>query len=155
MPDSERPSGPATRNPVDPVQRPVQIYAALLNEKKIVPSSATPYFAVERHFLHVLMAAYLERVQVDEAWYAVRYPDVQAAVDSGAIPDCRSHYVRFGFFEHRQPHAIPVDETWYLDTYPDVREAIARKVYASAQAHFDAVGYGEGRLPYPGFTLTK
>ena len=136
-------------------RNPIPVYTALLNQKKIVPSSATPYFAVEKHFLYVLMSAYLSAVPFDEEWYSRRYPDVQKGIQDGMITSGRNHYLRFGFFEHRQPFEIKVDEPWYLATYPDVKDAIAKKIYPSAQAHFDAVGYGEGRLPYTGFSLSQ
>jgi hypothetical protein len=128
-------------------------YSTLLNEKIIVPSSSTPYFAVEQHFFFNYMKAVVHRIYVDEEWYLARYPDVKDAIDKRRALSAKEHYSRFGYYEHRLPHPISVDTSWYLETYPDVHDSIRRQTFVSATNHFEMVGYKEGRLPYAGFQL--
>ncbi len=128
-------------------------YAALLNVKRVVPSSTTGYFAVEGHFFYDLMALFLKDVHVDETWYLEKHPDLKEAIVRGAFRSARHHYIRFGYYEHRMPYAIAVEESWYLGAYPDVAEAIHKEVFVSAQEHFETVGYKEGRLPFANFAL--
>ena len=131
----------------------VATYAGLLNQKILVPNSDTNYVRVERHFFIDCMLASLQNIRVDEQWYLRTYPDVQRAIRTGVVPDPKSHYCRFGFYEHRMPYRIVVDEQWYLGEYPDVRAAIASRQFSSGQAHFDMDGFREGRMPYPNFRL--
>lgn len=128
-------------------------YSVLVNRKLVVPSSTSPYFAVEQHFFFNCMEKVIQRIYVDEEWYLARYPDVREAIKSKNVFDAKGHYIRFGYYEHRIPHQISVDTPWYLETYGDVRESIKREQFSSAEDHFETVGYKEGRLPYPGFQL--
>ena len=128
-------------------------YATLINEKVVIPSSSTPYFAVEQHFFFSYMKTVVQRIYVDEEWYLRGYPDVKEAIENGRVLSAKEHYSRFGYYEHRLPHPISVDTPWYLQTYPDVQDSIKRQHFASAMTHFQQVGYKEGRLPYAGFQL--
>jgi hypothetical protein len=128
-------------------------YATLLNEKILVPSSEANYTSVEKHFLTDCMFPLLQNIKIDEMWYLREYPDVQEAIKRGIVPDPKSHYCRFGFYEHRMPYRIVVDEPWYLSECPDVRAAITNQHFASGQAHFELDGFREGRIPYPNFRL--
>ena len=128
-------------------------YATLLNRKILVPSSEANFTGVEKHFLTDCMFPLLQKIKIDEMWYLREYPDVQEAIKRGIVRDPKSHYCRFGFYEHRMPYRIVVDEPWYLIEYPDVRAAIANQLFASGQAHFELDGFREGRIPYPNFRL--
>ena len=128
-------------------------YASLINEKAIIPPGTSPYFGVKDHFFQACMADRLARVRVDEAWYLAAYPDVGEAIAAGTVPDGRTHFVMFGYYEHRMPYAIDVDEAWYLRVHPDVHKAVQRRHFASAQDHFNRFGYREGRLPHANFSL--
>ena len=128
-------------------------YAALQNQKLLVPSHNSGYFTVEGHFFASCLLPLLQKIRVDEKWYLRTYPDVQIAIKDGVVPDCKSHYCRFGYYEHRMPYHITVDEAWYLGEYPDVRAAISTRLFASGQAHFDIDGFREGRIPYANFQL--
>jgi hypothetical protein len=128
-------------------------YASLVNEKAIIPPGGSPYFGVQEHFFQSCMADRLAKVRVDEAWYLEAYPDVREAIAGGAVPDARTHFVMFGYYEHRMPYAIDVDEAWYLRAYPDVEKAVQRKHFTTAQDHFNQYGYREGRLPHANFSL--
>jgi|GEM_PF-1182831 len=138
---------------VPPPDFKLPLYGQLLASKLVVPSPRTGYYAVDQFIFAELVAVRLAWVEVDEAWYLEAYPDIQKAIDSGAVKSAAHHYRRFGFFEHRMPKRIVVDEAFYLKTYPDVKEAIAKKIYASGQEHYMASGFREGRLPFPGFDL--
>jgi hypothetical protein len=46
--------------------------------------------------LRRLLAILLQGVQVDEAWYLSRYPDVAEEVRRGALASAREHYLSFG-----------------------------------------------------------
>ena len=132
---------------------PLPPYSTLLNDKLIIPSSTTPYFAVEQHFLFNLMRIFILRIDVDEDWYISRYPDIREALAQGKVESVKEHYSRFGFYEHRMPYAMTVDVPWYLDSYPDVSESVRKRDFISAESHFELVGYKEGRLPFAGFQL--
>jgi hypothetical protein len=131
----------------------VGTYAGLLNQQIVVASPDTNYIRVEKHFFIDCMFQTLSDIKVDEPWYLQTYPDVQKAIKMGIVPDPKSHYCRFGFYEHRMPYRIVVDESWYVAEYPDVRAAIANRQVVSGQAHFDMDGFREGRIPYPNFRL--
>jgi hypothetical protein len=131
----------------------VTTYATLINSKITIPSSTTPYFAIEQHFFFDRMQEYLSSVYIDSNWYLRNYPDVGEAIQAGKVSGAAEHYRRYGYYEHRKPHEIIVDETWYADSYPDIKSAIASGVFASGQEHFDTVGFKEGRLPFANFTL--
>jgi hypothetical protein len=131
----------------------VSTYAGLLNQQIVVPSPDADYIRVEKHFFIDCMLPSLRDIKVDEPWYLQAYPDVQKAIRTGIVPDPKSHYCRYGFYEHRMPYRIIVDEPWYVAEYPDIRAAIASRQFASGQAHFDMDGFREGRMPYPNFRL--
>lgn len=131
----------------------VATYATLINSKITIPSSSTPYFAVEQHFFYGRMQEYLSSVYVDTQWYLKNYPDVSEAITAGVVSGAEEHYRRYGYYEHRKPYEIKVDEDWYVNAYPDIKSAISSEVFASGQEHFDTVGYKEGRLPFANFTL--
>jgi hypothetical protein len=128
-------------------------YADLVNNKIVVPSSTTPYFAIEQYFFFDCMRASIAAIDFDESWYLSRYVDVREAIGRGLVRNAKEHYCRFGYYEHRLPYQIDVNESWYLETYPDVRVSIERRDFGSAANHFDLAGYKEGRLPYPRFRL--
>lgn len=131
----------------------ISSFATLVTSKTLIPSSRTPYLAVEKHFFQECMAPTLERIRVDDFWYLDTYQDVAEAMRMGLVASAKDHYVRFGYFENRLPCNIVADDKWYLNVYPDVNDAIKRNQFPSAQEHFIAVGYAEGRLPYANFQL--
>lgn len=100
-----------------------------------------------------LLHALLNGVSVDEKWYLATYPDVAAAVRTGAMKSAREHYIRAGYFENRLPGPIRVDESWYTAEYPDVSAAIKSGAFKSGQQHFERNGFKEGRLPAAGWSL--
>lgn len=126
-------------------------YSFLLNERMVIPSDNTSYFAVDEHLFYFLMKDYVSRIHVDEKWYVRSNPDIADAIRNGMT--AKDHYCRFGYFEHRMPYAIEVQEEWYLDAYPDIRDAVEQNIFISGQSHFDIIGYREGRVPSPGFSL--
>jgi hypothetical protein len=88
-------------------------------------------------------------VEVDEAFYLSRNPDVADGIRNGSIRSGREHFVDHGYFEGRLPYRIEVDEQWYRETHPDLAASLGDGEYATAQEHFDGPGYSEGRRPYP------
>jgi hypothetical protein len=131
----------------------VEPYAALINQKLLVPSNASSGFTLDREFALALMAPFIERIEFDENWYIETNPDVRDAISEGYVPSGHAHYIWHGFYEHRLPYHIDVDEDWYISVYPDVKEAIRLRYYDTAQAHFESAGFREGRLPYADFAL--
>jgi hypothetical protein len=131
----------------------VPFYAALVNDRIVIPSSTTNYFAVEQHFFFNCMKPLVQRIYVDDTWYLAKYPDVRTAIDKGLVDSPKEHYSRFGYYEHRLPYAITIDATWYLKVYTDVGEAIKKRHFSSAENHFELAGYKEGRLPHADFHL--
>ena len=133
----------------------VTTFATLINSKIVVPSTTTPYFAVDKHFLSSALAPLVRSIYFDEAWYVSKYPDIGDAISRGLVPNARAHYVQFGYWENRMPYAIDVDEPWYVAAYPDVAQAIQRVQFESGQEHFETVGFQEGRFPFSGFEIKR
>jgi hypothetical protein len=82
----------------------------------------------------------------DEAWYRRAYPDVAAAIASGALASGWQHFEAAGAHEGRSPSAF-FDEMWYRGANPDVAAAIANGSISSGYAHFTRSGTREGRDP--------
>ncbi|MFB2924207.1 hypothetical protein [Aerosakkonema funiforme] len=89
----------------------------------------------------------------NENAYLQKYPDVAAAVASGAYSSGLQHFVEVGYDEGR---ASPLgtgetgllnSEDVYLRKYPDVAAAVANRVFRSGYDHFLQVGRKEGRSP--------
>jgi hypothetical protein len=99
--------------------------------------------------LQKMIRTLLSVVEVDEAFYLTRNPDVADGIRTGAIRSAREHFLDHGYFEGRLPYRIEVDEQWYLETHADVAETLHRGEYATGQDHFDRPGYPEGRAPFP------
>jgi len=94
-------------------------------------------------------------IEIDEAWYLKKYPDIAAAISEGKFKSAKHHYAAFGFFEDRLPRYIHVDTEFYLTHGPDISANVDKdQAAAAAQRHFETHGFAEGRLPYPGWTLT-
>jgi hypothetical protein len=90
----------------------------------------------------------LSVIEVDEAFYLSRNPDVSEGIRGGGIRSAREHFVDHGYFEGRLPYRIEVDEAWYRENHPDLATSLGNGAYATAQEHFDGPGYSEGRQPY-------
>lgn len=99
--------------------------------------------------LQQLIRTMLRAVEVDEAFYLSRNPDVAAGISQGGIRSAREHFIDHGYFEGRLPYQIAVDEAWYAEAHPDLAESIGKGEYATGQDHFDGPGYPEGREPFP------
>ena len=130
-------------------------FASLINQGIIIISERVQHVSVERHLFVKLLEESIRQIDFDEEWYISTYHDVADAIKMGDIANARSHYVQFGYYEHRLPYRITADNDWYLDVYPDVREAVTKGLFSSAQLHFMEVGYREGRFPYPNFNLRR
>ena len=104
------------------------------------------------HMSHDLLVEMLRsiivNIDIDEAWYLQRYPDVASAVKAGTFKSAKDHFVNNGYFEGRMPFQIKVDESYYLNRNPEVAEFVKREQLANGQQHFDENGYLEGRKPY-------
>ncbi len=131
----------------------LQSYATLINQKILVPSNSSSYFAVEKYYFFEMMIPFIESIDLDERWYLATHPDVREAITRGLVESGQQHYVKHGYYEHRLPYRVLVEEDWYVSAYPDVKEAIERQDFPSAQAHFEMSGFREGRLPFPNFAL--
>jgi hypothetical protein len=131
----------------------IPTFAVLVNDKVVTRSDDPDHFSVEQHFFRTCMAGVLSVIDVDEAWYLAAHPDVGKALEDGVVPDCKTHFIRFGYYEHRMPRPIEVDEDWYRRVYPDIDNAVKRSAFASGQDHFNRFGYREGRMPYANFAL--
>jgi hypothetical protein len=87
-------------------------------------------------------------IEVDEAWYLERYPDIAEAIQQGLVESARLHFVNDGYFEGRIPFPIRVDERFYLEQNAGVADYVRRGILESGQQHFDENGYAEGRAPF-------
>jgi hypothetical protein len=95
-----------------------------------------------------LLRRLIAGVEVDEAWYLARYPDIAKAISQGRVRSPRLHFVNDGYFEGRLPFPIHVDEPYYLEQNPGVADYVRKGILESGQQHFDENGYAEGRLPF-------
>jgi hypothetical protein len=95
-----------------------------------------------------LIRTLLSGIEVDEAWYLQRYPDIADAIKVGLTRSAKDHFLNNGYFEGRLPFPVVVDEAFYFAQYPEIAEAIRQGIVESAQKHFDEHGYKEGRLPH-------
>jgi hypothetical protein len=95
-----------------------------------------------------MIRSLLGGINVDEAFYLARNPDVADGIRKGSIRSAQEHFVDHGYFEGRQPYRITVDEEWYLEKNADIKETIRQGEYGTAQDHFDGPGYPEGRVPF-------
>jgi (2Fe-2S) ferredoxin len=95
-----------------------------------------------------LIKLFLQSVDVDEAWYKRRYPDVADAIEDGLFRSAKHHFISSGYIEGRLPGEVTVDGEWYQKIYPDVAESIRNGLFESAAEHFHLYGYLEGRLPF-------
>ena len=98
--------------------------------------------------LRNMIKALLSVIEVDDAFYLARNPDVAEGIRKGTIRSAQDHFVDHGYFEGRLPYRIEVDEKWYLQTHPDIAETLRSGEYKSGQDHFDGPGYSEGRAPF-------
>jgi hypothetical protein len=96
-----------------------------------------------------LIRSVLAVIDVDEAWYLEKYPDVAEAIRDGTIESARQHFIHNGYFEGRLPFPVRIDERWYLTENPGVADYVRAGRLGSGQQHFDHDGYREGRLPFP------
>ena len=96
-----------------------------------------------------LFRSVIENIDIDEAWYLERHPDVAEAVSAGTFKSAKDHFMNNGYFEGRLPFAIKVDEAYYLNKNPEVADFVKRELLADGQQHFDENGYLEGRKPFP------
>jgi hypothetical protein len=98
--------------------------------------------------VQTMIRTLLTVVEVDEAFYLARYPDVAQGISQGTIRSAQEHFTDHGYFEGRLPYHIDVDEAWYLKIHADVAQTIVDGEYASGQDHFSGPGYSEGRAPF-------
>jgi len=80
-------------------------------------------------------------ISFDSSYYLEQYPDVKAAVDSGAIPSAEWHYQNYGAAEGRNPNAV-FNTSEYLAANPDVAASGMNPL-----THFLQYGAAEGRAP--------
>jgi hypothetical protein len=95
-----------------------------------------------------MLRTFLSGIQVDEAWYLERYPDIATAIGQGLVQSPQTHFVNDGYFEGRIPFPIRVDERFYLARNPGIADCVRQGTLQSGQQHFDENGYAEGRLPF-------
>ncbi len=82
----------------------------------------------------------------DTQYYLSTYPDVRAAVSSGARASALDHYVKEGFYQRRLPFRF--DRVAYVRKYVDVAVAIAAGEYAHPLHHFVERGRDAGYEAY-------
>lgn len=88
----------------------------------------------------------------EEADYLNRYPDIAAAVASGALRSGFDHYLVFGAREGRVGKTLSLyDEPTYLSRNPDVAAAVASGAFFSGAQHFLTFGRNESRTFSPYF----
>jgi hypothetical protein len=97
--------------------------------------------------LKLLLQLSLTNSEINVAGYLAANRDIQDAVKKNHVPDPKSHYLKFGFFEGRRGAAPPVDEAWYRRNYSDIAAAVRDGTIKSGAEHFDTIGAEEFRAP--------
>jgi hypothetical protein len=105
----------------------------------------SPKVTVSSHGLMCLLQEALADVEVDEAWYNERYPDVYAAILAGNVKSAAVHFRTAGYREGRHPARLAFDPDFYYDQYKDIGSNFDRADAAGLQRHFETRGYFEGR----------
>ena len=113
--------------------------AALLAETVTIPVAG----------LLRLLGEALRQVEVDESWYAERYPDVHAAILAGDTPSAAAHFRLAGYREGRLPRKPAFDAAYYFDRYKDLAGAFDRTDASGLLYHYETQGYFEGRAGIP------
>src|SRR5690242_19794027 len=75
-----------------------------------------------------LLRRLLAGIEVDEAWYRRRYPDIAEAIDNRVVASAQKHFVDDGYFEGRLPFEIKVDERYYLTQNAGVADYVRRGI---------------------------
>jgi hypothetical protein len=138
-----------------------EFYLFPVNYAVPVEECARAHRAIERHWRRVTPADLAAirrrwpRVPVnkerffellDAQYYLASYPDVGAAVSSGARASALDHYVKEGFYQRRLPFRF--DRVAYVRKYVDAALAIAAGEYAHPLHHFVERGRDAGYEPY-------
>lgn len=113
--------------------------ADLQSEKVTIPTEA----------LVRLLGEVLRHVEVDEAWYLERYPDVHGAILSGDVKSAQTHFRLAGYREGRLPRELPFDAIFYFEKYKDLADAFERTDVAGLRHHYETRGFYEGRAGKP------
>ena len=133
----------AANAPTRPYQPPFRQVLALLGLTETALQAETVTIAVP-DLLRVMNEAFVG-VEVDEAWYLDRYPDVHAAILAGRTPSAAAHFRAAGFREGRLPGPLPFDAAYYFETYKDLASAFDRTDTDALRHHYETRGYQEGR----------
>ncbi|MBV9734809.1 MAG: hypothetical protein JO209_02785 [Acidisphaera sp.] len=102
--------------------------------------------SVDGAFLRFLIGEILRATPFDRRFYALQYPDVEAARLAGDVPSLHEHFLRQGYFEGRLPHAFPFDARWYHDHYRDLAQVYPPDDIEELRHHFYTKGWQEGRV---------
>lgn len=124
-----------------PVEAYAAAHAAMLGHWRRV----TPHELLEIRRRWPRMPVDKERffAQLDADFYLATYPDVRAAVASGAHASALDHYVTAGFYQRRLPFRF--DRIAYVRKHVDAAVAVANGHYAYPLHHYiergSALGY--------------
>lgn len=102
---------------------------------------------VDREGLMELLRNFLSFMDFDEEKYMSRNLDVKSAIKNGECKSAFEHYVKFGYFEGRNPCLKNFKFKSYLEQNTDVADGVkddgnAEKI---AREHFENYGFYEGR----------
>jgi len=87
--------------------------------------------------------------EFDESFYLANNPDIQAALNNGAIASAYSHYQQYGASEGRFANGDSFNSASYLANNPDVAAAVAASGGTlTAVAHYQVYGKDEGRTGF-------
>ena len=104
------------------------------------------YLTIPTEFFRFLLSELARTLAFEEDAYRKANPDVDFAVNSGAVVSCLEHFAETGYFEGRSHGEIAIDEEWYLSEYPDVAAAFEDGCINNVEVHFNNTGSREGRV---------
>lgn len=104
------------------------------------------YLTIPTKFFRLLLSEIARTLALEEDEYRKANPDVDSAVNSGAVVSCLEHFAETGYFEGRSCGKLAIDEEWYLSAYPDVAAAFEDGCINNIEVHFNDTGSREGRV---------
>jgi GT2 family glycosyltransferase len=109
------------------------------------PSS---FEVVRQYYLdHGRHLGHAPNMYVDEAWYRLRYPDVDSAVAAGLFASGYEHYCRIGYV-NRSPHWL-FDDPLYALYSPDVTDRVlVEQGCLNRYDHYIRAGARQGRIAH-------
>ncbi|MEO0818762.1 MAG: hypothetical protein AAFX86_15850 [Pseudomonadota bacterium] len=109
-------------------------------------ASSKKKISMSREDLLGIFSSIAEAYPFDEDFYLEAYPDVKNAIEAGAAPSARDHYINSGFIEGRVGSPELFNAEVYRQNNPDVASAFEPGDDEALLQHYVHLGCREGRV---------